>query len=190
MKRISVVLAILVAVASWPMLRAQSSDAAEILRLRDQADRASDEAAAASEAARQLQIKLDQQTERIAALESQLDAINRAAEDVLDAKAAAKTAEERAARQKIVDEQWAAAAPERARKAAELQVAVDQWRAAIKRTPSMIIVPNKTTGGASVSIDGKVRQFKSLSEANAFAAEVKQKALATATPTGKSAGKL
>ena len=177
MKRILLILAA-VLLGTLPVLG--QSD--EELRLRDLAGRAFDEAAAANETARQLQLKVDEQAARITALEGQMDEINRAAQARHDAKDAAKAAAERAARQKAADEAWAAGAPERARQAAALQAAVDQWRASIQHTPAMIIVPNKATGGASVSIDGKVTEFKSLSEANAFAAEVKQKALALDSP--------
>lgn len=184
MKRIPFVLASLLLAAS-PVLG--QSD--EELRLRDLAGRTFDEAAAANEAARQLQLKVDQQAARIAALEGQLDEINRAAQAKQEAKVAAKVAAENAARQKAADEAWAAGAPERARQAEALRAAVDQWRASIKHTPAMIIVPNKATGGTSVSIDGKITEFKSLAEANAFAAEVKQRALAMdslgATPASK-----
>ena len=146
------------------------------------AGRAFDQAAVANEAARLLQIKADQQAERIAALEQQVADLNRAANAAAGAQAAAAAAAEKAATQKLADEQWAAGAPERARQAAALQAAVDQWRAAIKHTPNIIVTANKSTGGASVIIDGKTTEFKSLAEASAFAAAVKQKALAVENP--------
>jgi hypothetical protein len=176
MKRIPIVLASLLLAAS-PVF----GESDEELRWRDLAGRAFDEAAAANETARQLELKVDQQAARIATLEGQLDEINRAAQAKQDAEEAAKAAAARAVRQQAADAAWAAGAPDRASQAAALQAAVDQWRASIKRTPAMIIVPNKTTGGASVSIDGKITEFLSLAEATAFAAQLKQKALAMDT---------
>lgn len=154
----------------------------EELRLRDVAGRAFDQAAAANEAAQLLQIKVDQQADRIAVLEQQIADLTHATNAAAEVQAAAAAAADKAARQKLADEQWAAGAPERARQAAALQAAVDKWRASIKHTPNIIVTANQATGGASVIIDGKTTEFRSLAEANAFAAAVKQKALAMDAP--------
>lgn len=172
MQRIPLILALALAAVAPVMGQSEAEQ-----RLRDLAGRAFDEAAAASEAARQLQLKVDDQAAQIASLQGQLDEITRAKQARLDAKAAAQVAEEKAARQKLADELWAAGAPERARRAAELQAAVDQWRAAIKRTPSIIIAPNQATGGATVMVNGQRTDFPSLIAAKIFATDVKLKAL-------------
>lgn len=179
MKRTTVAVAALLWLAA-PL----SGQTEEELKLRDVAGRALDQAAAANEAAQLLQIKVDEQAGRIAALEAQLAEISRVATANADAKAEQAAAKERAAARKLADEQWAAGAPERARQAAALQAAVDQWRASIKRTPNIIIVANKASGGASVIVDGKSTEFKTVAEAAAFAAAVKQKPLPDVTRDG------
>jgi len=175
MKRSAVSLAVLFALAAGSAAFGQAD---EIRRLQDIAGNAFDQAAAANENVALLQAKVDQQAERISALESQLAEINQADFNAAKAEADAKTAAAEAARRQAADEQWAAGAPERARQAATVQAAMAQWRASLPHTPNILVVPNRTTGGATVSVDGTLTEFKTVAEANAFAAAVKQKALA------------
>jgi hypothetical protein len=81
-KRSTVACSALLTFAAIAPLFGQSE---EELRLRDMAGRAFDQAAAANEAARLLQIKVDQQAERIAALEQQVADLNRAATTAAEA---------------------------------------------------------------------------------------------------------
>ena len=165
------------------VLRRQNLENAGLLQIQQEglsmaADYAARKAQEAAEHSRQLQVTVAQQDQRIATLENQLSEQRQAAAEAEEARIEAAREE---ARRRIFAQQWAAAAPARARAAAAQKIAIEKWRASIKHTPNIMIGKNADGTRFTVIIDGQRTIFKSATEANAFAETAKQRSLAEIT---------